>query len=189
MTEPSWLVLQTQRHLKWRALDRLEHWLMVLCGVLLVGFSATVFFDITTRILGQPWLWLQEVTSIQFIWGIFAGAAAATRRNDHLLLTAISESMTGRLRLAVELMNRSVVLGAALCMIYFGFINFLQGFGSFRMPSLTPIAYWYLAIPVSGVFIALFTVEQMINGWRNGFEGHSEPHDAIARQQDGAAAP
>jgi TRAP-type C4-dicarboxylate transport system permease small subunit len=189
MIGPAPLVLQTQRHLKWRALDPLEHGLMVLCGVLMVGFSSTVFFDIATRTLGHPWLWLQEVTSIQFIWGIFVGAAAATRRNDHLLLTAISESMTGGLRLAVELMNRSVVLGAALCMIYFGFINFLQGFGSFRMPSLTPIAYWYLAIPVSGVFIALFTIEQMVNGWRNGFEGHAEPHDAIARQQDGAAAP
>ncbi|HYM32055.1 MAG TPA: TRAP transporter small permease [Candidatus Cybelea sp.] len=188
-TLPRPIVLQTQRHLKWRSFDRIEHALMVLCGVFLVGFATTVFLDITTRTIGHPWLWLQEVTSIQFIWGIFTGAAVATRRNDHLLLSAITESLTGRLRMAVELMNRAVVLGAGCCMVYFGYINFLQGFGSFRMPSLTPIAYWYLAIPISGAFIALFTVEQIANGWRNGFESDAERLDAIERSQDGSAVP
>jgi len=56
-------------------------------------------------------------------------------------------------------------------MIYFGFINFLQGFGSFRMPSMTPIASLYAAIPLSGMLVALFTIEQLVNGWRHGFEG------------------
>jgi len=43
------LVLSRQRHLKWRALDVLELILMILCGVLLFGFSTTVMFDIVTR--------------------------------------------------------------------------------------------------------------------------------------------
>jgi hypothetical protein len=57
------LVLQRQRHLKWRAFDALETVLMILCGVCLLGFSTTVVFDIVTRTIGSPWLWLQEVTS------------------------------------------------------------------------------------------------------------------------------
>ena len=32
------LVLQEQRHLKWRALDPLEHLLMILCGIAITGF-------------------------------------------------------------------------------------------------------------------------------------------------------
>ena len=35
---------------------------------------------------------------------------------------------------------------------------------------MTPIASLYAAIPISGALIALFTVEQLVNGWRNGFE-------------------
>jgi TRAP-type C4-dicarboxylate transport system permease small subunit len=173
MGKPSRLVLETQRHLKWRALDGLEAVAMVLCGVCLAGFSASVFLDVLTRTLGEPWLWLQEVTSTFFTYGIFIGAAAATRRNDHLYLSAITESMSGRPRLAVETFNRVVVLAVALCMVYYGYINFLQGFGSFRMPSMTPIASLYAAIPLSGALIALFTVEQLVNGWRHGFEGPS----------------
>ena len=36
------LVLQRQRHLKWRALDWLERALMVICGVLCFGFSFSI---------------------------------------------------------------------------------------------------------------------------------------------------
>src|ERR1700739_1851757 len=170
------LVLQRQRHLKWRSLDRLELVLMMLCGLLCFGFSMSVTADIVTRTLGHPWLWLQEVTSTLFIYAIFIGAAVATRRNDHLYLTAISESMHGTPRLIVEILIRIVVLGVAFCLIWFGYINYLRGFGSFRLPSGTPIASLYAAIPFSGVLVGLFTIEQLVNGIRHGFD-HPEPPD------------
>src|ERR1700694_5811445 len=89
------LVLKRQRHLKWRAFDVLEMILMMLCGLLLFGFSTTVMFDIVTREIGHPWLWTQEVTQTFFIYAIFIGAAVATLRNDHLYLTAVSEALHG----------------------------------------------------------------------------------------------
>jgi TRAP-type C4-dicarboxylate transport system permease small subunit len=168
------LVLQRQRHLKWRWLDRLELVLMMICGLLCFGFSLSVAFDILTRTIGHPWLWLQEVTSTLFIYAIFIGAAVATRRNDHLYLTAISDALHGMPRLIVEIIIRMVVLGVALCLIWFGYINYLRGFGSFRLPSGTPIASLYAVIPLSAVLIALFTIEQLVNGIRNGFD-HPEP--------------
>jgi TRAP-type C4-dicarboxylate transport system permease small subunit len=174
MTIADKLVLQRQHHLKWPAFDRLELGLMILCGILCFGFSLSVTADIVTRTIGRPWLWLQEVTSTLFIYAIFIGAAVATRRNDHLYLTAISEAMHGTARLIVEIIIRLVVLGVAFCLIYFGYINYIRGFGSFRLPSGTPIASLYAAIPLAGALIALFTVEQLVNGIRNGFE-HPEP--------------
>ncbi len=176
------LVLQRQRHLKWRALDRLELALMILCGALCFGFSLSVTADIITRTIGHPWLWLQEVTSTLFIYAIFLGAAVATRRNDHLYLTAISESMHGMPRLIVEIALRAVVLAVAACLIWYGYLNYLRGFGSFRLPSGTPIASLYAIIPISGVLIALFSIEQLVNGLINGFD-HPEPP-----AEDGAIA-
>jgi TRAP-type C4-dicarboxylate transport system permease small subunit len=168
------LVLTRQRHLKWRAFDRLELVLMILCGALCFGFSLSVTADIVTRTIGHPWLWLQEVTSTLFIYAIFIGAAVATRRNDHLYLTAIAEAMHGRSRMIVEIAIRVVVLGVAFCLIWYGYQNYLRGFGSFRLPSGTPIASLYAIIPLSGILIALFTIEQLVNGLRNGFD-HPEP--------------
>ena len=134
------LVLQEQRHLKWRALDPLEQILMILCGVAITGFCVLVMCDIVTRMIGHPWLWLQEATMTFFIYGIFIGVGAATRRNDHLYLAVLAESMTGNRRLFFEIFNRLVVLGVAFCMIYFGYLNFLDGFKSLRMPSMTPLS-------------------------------------------------
>jgi TRAP-type C4-dicarboxylate transport system permease small subunit len=97
---------------------------MVLCGVALAGSTTTVFFDVVTRSLGHPVLWVQEVTTTFFVYGIFIG-----------------------------------------------YLNFRQGFGAYRMPSLTPLASLYAAIPLSGALVALFMVEQLVNGWRNSFAG------------------
>ena len=122
-----------------------------------------------TRTIGRPWLWLQEATMTFFIYGIFIGVATATRRNDHLYLAVLAESMSGNKRLFFEIINRLVVLAVAVCMIYFGYLNFLDGFKSLRMPSMTPLSSLYAAIPLCGILVSLFTIEQLVNGWRNGF--------------------
>jgi TRAP-type C4-dicarboxylate transport system permease small subunit len=178
---PGPIVLTSDRHLKWRALDGLERALMVLCGICLAGFSTAVFFDVLTREIGHPWLWLQEVTSAFFTYGIFCGTGVAVRRNDHLYLSAIAAQLSGRMRMILEVFNRGVVLAVGLAMVVFGWQNFLQGFGSFRMPSLTPIAYLYWPIPVAGALVALFSVEQIVNGVRNGFAAtaHHDPEGTI----------
>ena len=177
------LVVSDQRHLKWRALDPGEQLLMLLCGVCISGFSIVVLLDVVTRAIGTPWLLAQEVTMTFFIYGIFAGVAAATRRNDHLYLAVLAESMTGARRLAFETFNRLVVLAVAANMTWYGYVNFLDGFKSLRMPSMTPLASLYIAVPICGALVALFTIEQLVNGWRHGF---ADPKDAPHHQSIGS---
>lgn len=178
------LVLQEQRHLKWRALDPIENLLMMICGVCITGFSSIVLYDVITRALGYPWLHAQEAMMGFFLYGIFAGVAAATRRNDHLYLAVLAESMSGGKRLFFELFNRSVVLAVAFCMAYFGYFNYFDGFTSLMMPSMLPMALLYAAIPICGMLVALFIVEQMVNGWCHGFaEKKGVPHhEALGRE-------
>jgi TRAP-type C4-dicarboxylate transport system permease small subunit len=167
MTAP--LVLQTDRHLKWPAFDVLEKWLMILCGLCLTGFTVSTLIDVVTRETGHPLLWLQEVTSACFTYGVFVGASVATRRNDHLVLSALTEKMSGATRRFFEVFNRTVVLLVGIGMVWFGWQNVMTGLGSFRMPSMLPMSYLYLGIPLCGALVALFSLEQIVNGLRNGF--------------------
>jgi TRAP-type transport system small permease protein len=176
------LVLQRHRHLKWKAFDKLEAALMVLCGLCIFLFTLAVFFDVVTRTIGMPWLWLQQVTTGCFAWGIFIGMAAATRRNDHFYLTEITKRMTGSKRSVIEIANRIVVLAVALMLVWFGLQNARLDMGSYRMPSLVPLAVYTGIVPVAAVLVALFTIEQLINGWRNGFEG-PEDDDNVATME------
>jgi TRAP-type C4-dicarboxylate transport system permease small subunit len=171
------LILQRHRHLKWKAFDRLEAVLMVLCGVCIGMFTLTVLCDVVTRTLGAPWLWLQQVTTAFFAWGVFVGMAAATRRNDHFYLSEITKRMKGSKRTAIESFNRIVVLVVALMLIWFGWKNAALDLGSFRMPSLIPLTVYTAVVPAAGVLIALFALEQLVNGWRNGFEGPEDADD------------
>lgn len=163
------IVQAGSRHLKWPALDWLELALMVGCGVCLAGFSTSVLADVVTRGIGRPWLWLQEVTMAFFTYGTFCGTAVAVRRQDHLCLSALTEALAGSSRILSEVFNRLVVLVVGLAMVVFGCQNFLQGFSSFRMPSMLPIAYLYWPIPVCGALVALFSLEGIVQGLRNGF--------------------
>ena len=171
------LVIDRHRHLKWKALDPLEHVLMVLCGISIVGFTLSVFLDVVTRELGSAWLWLQLVTTGFFAWGVFIGMATATRRIDHLNLVEITKRMSGPKRSFLEITNRVIVLLVGLAMVVFGFQNFLNDLGSFRAPSLIPLATYTASVPIAGALIVLFSVEQIVNGWRHGFEGPEDADD------------
>ena len=164
-------VIQRHRHLKWKVLDPLEATLMVLCGVCIGGFTLCVGLDVLTRTVGHPWLWLQQATTAFFAWGVFIGMAAATRRHDHIYLAEITKRMGGSQRTAIETLNRLVVLGVALFMVWFGFKNAMLDLGSYRMPWLIPLTVYTGIVPISGALTALFCVEQIINGYRGGYEG------------------
>lgn len=165
------IVLDRHRHLKWPWLDWLEAALMILCGVCISGFTLCVFFDVLTRAIGAPWLWLQQVTTGFFAWGVFIGIAAATRRNDHIYLAEITRAMTGKSRTVIETLNRTVVFCVAGCMAWFGTANAILDLGSFRMPSLIPLTWYTAVVPLCGVLVMLFTVEQVMNGLARGYEG------------------
>lgn len=165
------VVLQERRHLKWRAFDAIELVLMWFSGLSLVVFCMTVLLDVLLRFSGNPVTWLADLTAGAFVWGLFLGGAVAVRRNQHFYLTAVASSMKGKKRIAIETFNQIVMLIISLAMFYYGYLNFLDGFGSILPASGTPRAALTAAIPIAGFLIALFTIEQFVNGWRNGFEG------------------
>ena len=128
--------------------------------LLMVGLVAVVGEGIADLL--QPWplkIVLDNVLQSREIHGWL---------NRFILATA------GTDKVAILRFAAVAVLVVAGVLIYYGYINYLRGFGSFRLPSNTPIASLYAAIPLSGVLIALFTIEQLVNGIRNGFD-HPEP--------------
>src|SRR5205085_7538224 len=171
------LVIARHRHVKWSALDPREFVLMMLCGVAIGGFTCSVFVDVVTRELGFAVLWLQLATTGFFAWGVFIGMAVATRRLDHLNLVEITKGMSGPKRSFMEIFNRLVVLVVGLSMLAFGIQNFINDLGSYRAPSLIPLATYTASVPLSGALITLFCIEQIINGWRHGFEGPEDKDD------------
>jgi TRAP-type C4-dicarboxylate transport system permease small subunit len=79
--------------------------------------------------------------------------------------------MTGPRRTTIETVNRLVVLAVAGFMAWFGLKNAMLDLGSYRMPWLIPLTVYTGIVPVAGLLIMLFSVEQIVNGIRDGYEG------------------
>jgi TRAP-type transport system small permease protein len=174
------VVLGTERHLKWEALDGLEHALMWLSGLLLAAFTFATLIDVVTRTLGASVPWLQEAILGAFIWGIFIGGAVSVRRNQHFVVSTPARRFGGMGRLVVEGIVYLTMLVVCLCLACFGFVFFVRSFSIFSQPSGTPLAVITAAIPVAGGLMTLFTFERVINGLRNGFEGREEAESGEA---------
>jgi len=172
-------VINRHRHLKWAALDPVENVLMMLCGVSIAGFTSSVFLDVVTRELGIAILWLQLATTGFFAWGVFIGMAVATRRMDHLNLVEITKHMSGPKRSFMETFNRLIVLVVSLAMLIFGIQNAMNDMGSFRAPSLIPLATYTASVPIAGFLMVVFCIEQLVNGWSHGFEGPEDSEEYV----------
>ena len=180
MRVPSRLVLETQRHLKWRALDVLEAVTMVLCGVCLAGFST---LGILRRADAHP----RSAVALaagghQHVLRLRRCSSAQPRRRDATITSICRRSprRPGGRRASWSRPSTAWWCSRSRCAWSISATSTsVQGFGSFRMPSMTPIASLYAAIPVSGLLIALFTVEQLVNGWRHGFESAEPPHEEV----------
>ena len=152
------LVSPRDRHLKWRGLDWLEALLFILGGLCLAGFSIGVLCDVITREIGRPWLWLQTVNMAFFIYGIFVGMALAVRRNEHMYLSEILQTVSGGKRLGLELFSRVVVIAVALCMVVFGTLGAVNDMGRLVPPMDVPFGFYSATVPVFGLLIVLFSL-------------------------------
>jgi TRAP-type C4-dicarboxylate transport system permease small subunit len=47
------------------------------------------------------------------------------------------------------------------------------------MPSLIPLTVYTGIVPFAGIMIGLFTLEQLINGLKNGFEGPEDLENVV----------
>src|SRR5262249_58213137 len=98
--------------------------------------------------MGNRWLSLQQLTWGCYVYGIFLGMALEARRNEHMYLSEIVQSLHGASRRNTEVFARLVVLAVAACLVVFGWQNFLLDLGSYRMPSLISLGYYTIVVPI-----------------------------------------
>ncbi len=142
-----------------RVLDRsLELLVMVVVVVLVVDVLWQVF---TRFILKDPSTWSEELAIFMLIWVSLLGAAVALNRGAHLGIDYFVGKLSPQKRLYTEIF-------AFLCIVLFSFTVMILGgielvTSTLRLEQLSPalgvrVGYVYLAIPISGFFLVLYSV-------------------------------
>lgn len=118
--------------------------------------------SIVCRLLGLPILWADEVASILFLWLAMLGACIATRRRQHMRMTALIEGV-GRAHLATFDLLASV---ASLLFILFMLPSAFEYAHEESFVATTVLeissAWRAAALPIGLAFMAFFIIFQLL---------------------------
>jgi TRAP-type C4-dicarboxylate transport system permease small subunit len=142
-------------------LDRLLTWVcVVLFAVLVVDVTWQVF---TRQVLDQPSTWSEELAKYLFIWlGLFASALVFGERG-HIAVDFAVKKLPAKVQLVVAvLVQLSILVFTALVLIWGGLrvVDLAWEQNLTGLPvNVGPL---YLALPISGVLIALYTLYHLV---------------------------
>ena len=138
-------------------------------GVLIVAVSLLVLdvvWGVFTRyVMGEQAKWTEELARFLLVWVSLLGGAVAFGTKGHLGV----DYFTGKLHPEAQKM---MAVSAHLIVLFFACAIFIYGggrvvFDALAMEQMTPALGWkmghvYLALPIAGIFMVLFTIENLI---------------------------
>ncbi len=144
----------------------LDKFLETLVAASMAVLTIDVTWQVITRfILKNPSNWTEELATNLMIWVGLLGAAVALNYKAHLGIDYFVAKLPEKKRLFTEIfVYLSVALFSIFVMILGGMrlvaVTFMFGQVS---PALgMPMGYVYLAIPVSGFFLAVYSIEFLV---------------------------
>ena len=140
----------------------LEITVMIVVAVLVLD----VVWQVTTRfILKDPSRWTDELATMLLIWVSLLGASVGFIRKAHLGVDYFVGKLSGKLKILVEFLVYLLIIAfAVLILIYGGYMMVSKTLETGQPSPAMQIemGYVYLALPISGIYIAIFALEAAI---------------------------
>jgi len=146
-----------------KILDRaLEFLVTISMGILVLDVVWQVF---TRYVLKHPSSWTEELATFLMIWVGLLGGSVALNRGAHLGIDYFTAKLSPRKGLYVSLFVFAVVAAFSLLVLLIGGAELvIRTLATNQIsPSLRlRMGYVYLAIPISGLFLVIYSVELFI---------------------------
>ncbi len=135
--------------------------------ILLASMVLAVLWQIFSRyILNSPNSYTEEVSRFLFIWIGILGAAYASGQQDHLAIDILHHKLD-------ELKRRRLKIGINVLIISFSLVVLVIGggnlvyvnyeLGQFSAALNLPLSFVYLVVPLSGILVIGYKVNEIIN--------------------------
>jgi TRAP-type C4-dicarboxylate transport system permease small subunit len=91
-----------------RCIGYLERWLGVGLLAIMVGAITTQVF--TRYAFNRPIIWVEELATYSFIWGVFVGASLGLKYGRHIKIETFVESVPARAKAASRILINLIVI-------------------------------------------------------------------------------
>ena len=139
------------------------NWMLIVAVSLLV--FDVVWGVFSRHVMGEQTKWTEELARFLLVWVSLLGGAVAFGTKGHLGV----DYFTGKFHPDAQ---KLMAVAAHLVVLFFAGAIFLYGGGrvvadALAMEQTTPALGWkmghvYLALPIAGIFMVLFTIENLI---------------------------
>src|SRR5437773_4105391 len=129
------------------------------CLVLMVALTVDLMLGVFSRyVLVSTFTWYDEIARICFVWVVFLGAAVGVKRGAHFRLHLVVDRFPAPARRAAAVLAQLVVIGFAAALVQQGW-TFVE-LGRFQQTPVMgmPKSWVYLAMPVGGALIILYSL-------------------------------
>ena len=197
-------MLQTLKLLK-TALTRTLEFALIVAVAALVG---SVVWGVMTRASGDfvanysggsvdgiwGWLpsgqaqWTEELAKFLLIWVSLLGGAVAFGRHSHLGVDYFVGKLDKSASQWSQMLVHGIVLFFAIAVLVVGGVRVVSN--TLAMEQVTPVLGWkmghvYLALPIAGAFVALYTLDSALETMAAIRRGESVAEKADATEQEG----
>lgn len=155
------------------------NWMLIVAVAVLV-FS--VCWGVFTRyVMGEQAQWTEEIARFLLIWISLLGGAVAFGTKGHLGVDFLVEKFHPDARQCMAVAVHLTVLVFASAIFIYGGSQVVAD--ALRMEQTTPAMGWkmgyvYLSLPISGIFMVLFTLENLIETVTGSIRGQPEESSA-----------
>ncbi|MHC4192288.1 MAG: TRAP transporter small permease [Planctomycetota bacterium] len=129
----------------------------MLVTILIISTTLQV---LTRFVIRRPLIWTEEVSRFSFVWMVFLGASLGVYYREHFMLEFILERLTTRWRARINLILHVAVSSMAVLLTVVGYEYAIKGLTEVSPATRMQMFWIYLAIPVSGVLMLTYLVEQ-----------------------------
>ena len=144
----------------------LDSSLEILVATVMAVLVIDVVWQVVTRfILKNPSSWTEELATFLLIWVGLLGASVALNRGSHLGIDYFVGKLSARHRLYTEIFSFVCIAVFSVLVMFIGGIRLVENIlqrGQISPALGIKMGYVYLAVPVSGFFLALYSIEFLI---------------------------
>lgn len=132
-------------------------------GIGLLLMTAIIAWQVFARyVLNASPAWAEQAALLLMIWYVFFAAAAGVREGFHIRIAVFADSLAATPRHIVRVAGHAIVLAFGLAMAWWG-IDLARETWGHVIPTLgISRGYAYVPIPLSGILIAGFSLENLI---------------------------
>lgn len=149
-----------------RTVNALARGLEAAVAVVFAAMVLVVLWGVCSRfVLSAPSRWTEEVAVFLLMWLALLGASVAFRRQQHLGVDYFVGKLHPTARTLLAVVGQTLIGFFALAVLVYGgsvLVNQTLAAGQLTPATGIRMGYVYVVVPLSGLFIALFAVEQAV---------------------------